>query len=114
MIAINAVVHIPVYIRVLEITGVVIAVAACALEYRKVAAIRMARRAYAVCVAMTGGKLRVGRVWERRASPVAPAHAVAGPAPGGWEVSCVLRRGMRWTGGAVVVGLVARDAGVAI
>ena len=114
VVAINAVVHIPVRVRVLEVGGVVIAVTARALEYRVVSTIGVARGAYAVCVAMTGGKLRVGGVRERRAGPVARAHTVAGSALCGREESGVLRRGMRWIGCVVVIGLMAVDAGVAV
>ena len=114
VIAINAVVHIPVHVRVLEVGRVVIAMAARALEYRVVSTIGVARGAYAVCVAMAGGKLRVGGVWERRAGPVDRAHAVTGSALCGWEESGVLRRGMRWIGCVVVIGLMAVDAGVAV
>ena len=52
LVAVDAVVHIPVYIRVMEVSGVVAAMAACALEYRIVVRIRVARGANAVCVAM--------------------------------------------------------------
>ena len=114
VVAIDAVVHIPVHVRVLEVGGVVIAMAARALEYRVVSTIRVACGAYAVCVAMTGGKLRVCGVRERPAGPVDRAHAVAGPALCGWEESGVLRRGMCWIGCVVVIGLVAADAGVAV
>ena len=114
VVAINAVVHIPVHVRVLEVSGVVIAMAARALEYRVVSTIRVACGAYAVCIAMAGGKLRVGGMRERRAGPIDRAHAVAGPALCGWEESGVLRRGMRWTGRAVVIGLMAGDAGIAV
>ena len=114
VVAINAVVHIPVHVRVLEVGGVVIAVTARALEYRVVSTIGVARGAYAVCVAMTGGKLRVGGVRERRAGPVDRAHAVTGSALCGREESGVLRRGMRWIGCVVVIGLVAADAGIAV
>ena len=114
VVAINAVVHIPIHIRVLEIGGIIIAMAARALEYRVVSTIRVARGAYAVCVAMAGGKLCVGGVRERRAGPIDRAHAVAGPALCGREESGVLRGGMRWTGRAIVIGLMAADAGIAV
>ena len=110
----RAAVHIAIHVRVREVGGVVIAMAARALEYRVVSTIRVARGAYAVCVAMTGGKPRVVAVWERPAGPIGRAHAVAGPALRGREEGGVLRCGMRRTGGAVVIVLMAANAGVAV
>ena len=110
----RATVHIPIYVRVLEVAGVVIAMAACALENGVIRSICMARGAYAVCVAMTRGELGVIAVRERPGCPVDRAYAVAGPALCGWEEIGVLRRGMRWTGRAVVIGQMAGNARVAI
>ena len=110
----RATVHIPVYVRVLEVAGVVIAMAARALEYRVIRSICMARGAYAVCVAMTRGERGVIAVRERPACPVDRAYAVAGPALCGWEEIGVLRSRMRWTGRAVVIGQMAGNARVAV
>ena len=110
----GAAVHIPIYVRVLEIAGVVVAMAARALEYRVVSTIDVTCGAYAVCIAMTGGKLRVVSVWERRTGPIARAHAVAGPALCNREERDVRARGMGWLCGPVVVGLMACTARVAV
>ena len=52
LVAVNAVVHIPIDVRVLEVRGIVIAMAARALEYRIVAAINVASRTLAVGIAV--------------------------------------------------------------
>lgn len=52
LVAVTAVVHIPAHVRVLEIGGVVIAMAPGALKDRKVGHGDMARRANPACVAM--------------------------------------------------------------
>ena len=105
LITVNAVVHIPTYIRVTKVAGVIAAMAACALEDRVVTAIRVASGALAVCVAMVGWKPRVVGVWERRPGPVRCAHAVAGPALSNREERDVCPRGMGWVRCAVIVGL---------
>ena len=110
----RATVHIPIYVRVLEVAGVVIAMAACALENGVIRSICMARGAYAVCVAMTRGELGVIAVRERPGCPVDRAYAVAGPALCGWEEIGIRRRGMRWTGRAVVIGQMAANARVTV
>jgi hypothetical protein len=100
----------------LEVGGVIAAMFMTirARELRVVSRNQVARRALAVCVAMTGGEPRVVAVWERSASPVGRAHAVAGSALCGREESRVLRRGMRWTGRAVVIALMAVNARIAV
>ena len=114
LVAVNAVVHIPVHVRVLKIAGVVIAMAARALEHRVVSTIDVARGALAVGVAMGDGELGVVRMRERRAGPRAGAHAVAGSALCNREERDVRARGMGRVGGPVVVGLMAGAAGVAV
>lgn len=52
LVTINAVVHVPVYVRVPEVCCVVVAMACRALEYRVVIRVDVARGANAVCVAM--------------------------------------------------------------
>jgi hypothetical protein len=52
LVAVDAVVHIPIHSIVLEVSGIVAAVTGRALEYRIVVRIRMACRANTVCVAM--------------------------------------------------------------
>jgi hypothetical protein len=52
LVTVNAVVHIPVYVRVLEVTGIVVAMATRALENRVVTAVNVARGALAICIAM--------------------------------------------------------------
>jgi len=54
LVTVNAVVHIPVYVRVLEIVRVIVAMAARALEDRVVTTVNVARGALAVCVAVAG------------------------------------------------------------
>jgi len=114
VVTVHAVVHIPVHIRVLEVVGVIAAMAARALELRIVSADNVASRALAVCVAMVDGELRVLRVIKSRPGPIARAHAVAGPARCGREENAIRRRGMRRVSGAVVIGLMARYARVAV
>src|SRR5215469_6919531 len=58
LITVNAVVHVPVYVRVLEIARVVVAMADRALEDRVVPAIGVTRGALAVCVAVVGREAR--------------------------------------------------------
>ena len=70
VVTIGAGVHIPVDIGVMEIGGVVVAVAARARELRIVAAHCMACNANTAGVAMTRRKLRVIRVWKCAARPI--------------------------------------------
>ena len=106
LIAVNAVVHIPVYVRVLEVVGVVAAMAGRALEYRVVVRIRMARGTNAVGVAMVNRELRVLRVIERGTSP--GGRGMAGRAGGREELRL---RGVAGIRGVVVIGLMAADTG---
>ena len=54
LVTVDAVVHIPVYVRVLEIVRVIVAMAARALEDRVVTTVNVARGALAACVAVAG------------------------------------------------------------
>ena len=54
LITVNAVVDIPVHVVVMEVRGVIVAVAARALEDRVVTSVDVTRGALAVCVAMGG------------------------------------------------------------
>jgi len=114
LVAVSAVVHIPVHVRVLKIVGVVIAMAARALEHRVVSTVNVAGGALAVGVAMGDGELGVVRMRERRAGPRAGAYAVAGSALCNREERGVRARGMSRVGGSVVVGLMAGAARVAV
>ena len=111
LVTVDAVVHIPVYIVVLEIVRVVVAMAARALEDRVVPAINVARGALAVCVAMRSWEACVLRVIECRSSPC--ARGVTGRALRGREENGILSRRVRRVGGAVVIALVACNARVA-
>lgn len=106
LVTVNAVVHIPVYIRVVEVARVVAAMAGRALEYRVVVRIRMARGANAVGVAMVNRELGVLGVIERRTSPC--GGGMAGRAGGREELRLRSVTGIRRV---VVIGLVAADTG---
>lgn len=105
LVAVNAVVHVPAHVIVLEVVGVVAAMAARTLENGVVAGINVARGAHAVGVAMGNGERRVLRVVERRACP--SRGVVTG-------LTCCreeLRLGrMAWIGRIVVIVLMATDA----
>ena len=105
LVAVDAVVHIPVYLVVVEVAGVVAAMAAGALEYRVVAGINVAGSANSVGVAMVDRELRVLRVIEGRTSP--GARVVAGLARGWKELRL---GGVAGIGCVVVVRLMAPDA----
>ena len=105
LVAVNAVVHIPAHLLVVEVTRVVAAVAARALEYGVVAGINVAGGAYAVSVAMANRERRVLRVVERRARP--SRSVVTGLTSSGEELRL---RGVARIRCVVVVGLVATDA----
>ena len=109
LVAVRAVVHIPVHVRVLEIAGVVIAMAPGALKDRKVGHRDVAGRTVPTCVAMGDGELRVSRVRETRPRPVDQGAQMAVQARGR-EESGVGRRGVRGVRSPVVVGLMAADA----
>ena len=106
LVAIDTVVDIAANIRVLEIGGIIAAVASGALEDGIVVRIDMARGAHVIRVAMGGRELCVLRVIERGAGP--GGGVVAGLARGGEEL--LLRRVTR-VRGVVVVGLMAANAG---
>jgi hypothetical protein len=105
LVAVDAVVDISVDLLVVEVTRVVAAVAARALEYRVVAGINVAGSANAVGVAMVDRELGVLRVIEGRARPSRGVVAVL--ARGRKELRL---RGVAWTGCVVVVRLMATDA----
>jgi hypothetical protein len=69
LVAIYAVVNVSRNILVMEVRGIVPAVAPSALENCVVSRVRVARRAYTVRVAVINGELRVLRVVERRTRP---------------------------------------------
>ena len=89
-----------------EISGIIAAMAGRALEYRVIVRIRMARGANPVCVAMVDRELRVLRVIEGRTSP--GGRGVASRAGGREERRL---RGVAGIRGVVVVGLMAADTG---
>ena len=69
LVAVDAVVHIPIHVLVVEVSGVVAAVATRALEYCVVAGINVAGSTHAVGVAMVDRELCVLRVIECRTGP---------------------------------------------
>ena len=69
LVAVHAVVHVAVHLRVVEVVRIIPAVAASALEDGVIVRIRMARRAHAIGIAVIDGEARVLRVIERRRSP---------------------------------------------
>lgn len=111
----GAAVHIPIYIRVIEVRGVVAAmfVAIRACELRIVSRNQVTRRALPVGIAMTGWEPRVVAVGERPAGPVARAHAVARPALCNREERGIRTRRMGRACGPVIVTLMAGAARVA-
>ncbi len=104
LIAVDAVVDVPRNVVVLEIVGIVAAVASRALEDSVVIRIRMARRAHVVGVAVTGRELRILPVIERGPGP--GCRVVAGLAGGREELR--LRRVSRIRR-VVVIRLVATN-----
>ncbi len=104
LITVNAVVHIPIYIRVTEVVGIVAAMTGRALEYRVVVRIRMTRGANAVGVAMVNRELRVLRVIERRTSP--GGRGMASRTGSREELRLLCVAGIR---GVVVIGLMATN-----
>jgi len=111
LVTVNAVVHIPVHVVVLEIVRVIVAMAARALEDRVVPSVNVTRGTLAVGIAVVGGESRVLRVIECGSSPC--ARGVAGRALRRREEHRILSRRVRRVGGAIVVALVARNAGIA-
>ena len=71
LVTVNAVVHVPVHVRVVEIVRVVIAMASRALENRVVTAVYVTRGALPVCVAVVDRESRVLRVIECCSRPCA-------------------------------------------
>ena len=69
LVTINAVIHIPGHILVVEVRSVVAAVAPRALEHRVIVRARMARRANAVGVSVIDGEIRVLGMVECRSRP---------------------------------------------
>ena len=105
LVAVGTVVHIPTHLLVTEVIRVVTSVAACALEYRVVIGINVARGTNAIGVTVVDRELRVPRMVERRACP--SRGVVAGLACSRKELR--LRR-VTWIGRVVVVVLMATDA----
>ncbi len=106
LIAIDAVVDVPRNVVVLEIVGVIAAMASRALEDGVVVRIRMARGAHVIGVAVAGRELRVLSVIE--CGPRPRCRVVAGLA--GRREELRLRR-VPWIRRVVVVRLVAPNAG---
>jgi len=106
LVTIDAVVHIPIDVRVAEIIGIVAAMAARALEHRIVVGVRVARGANSVGVAMIDRKTRVLRVVEGCACPRGGVVAVLACCREELRLSLVTRIGR-----VVVIGLMATDAG---
>jgi hypothetical protein len=104
LVTVDAVVHIPVHIVMVEVSSIVAAVARRALEDRIIIRINVARGANAVSVAMTGRESRVLRVIERR---TCPGRRVVTRRAGGREK--LLLRGVAGISGVVVIGLMATD-----
>lgn len=105
LVAVDAVVQIPVDVLVVEVIRVIASVAACALEYRVVIGINVAGSTNAVGVTVVDRELRVQRMVEGRACP--RRGVVAGLACGRKELR--LRR-VTWIGRVVVIVLMATDA----
>ena len=106
LVAIHAVVNIPLDVVVVEIVRVPTAVATGALENRVVIRIDMAGRTHSIGVAMVDRELRVLRVIERRVQPVSSVMTVLAR-----RREELRLRGMPRIRGVVVVSLVAADAG---
>ena len=110
LIAGRAVVHIPAHVRVLEIVGVVVAMAPGALKDRKIAQRGVALRANPAGVAMAGWELRVIRVRERRIGPGVFCRIVAVQARGGEELR-IRAAAVERNAVGVVVGRMTADTG---
>ena len=104
LVAVDAVVDISRNVVVMEIVGVIAAMAAGALENRVVVGVDMARRTHATRVAMARWKLRVLRMVKGRARPC--GCVVASLACRGEELRL---RSVARVRGVVVVSLVAAD-----
>src|ERR1700758_3487751 len=104
LVTVDAVVHVPVYIRVMEVGGIVATVTRGTLKHGVVVRVGVARRAHAVGVAVINRELRVLGVIERRAGP--RRRGVARRARSREELRlCRVARIRR----VVVIGLVAAD-----
>lgn len=105
----RATVDIPIHVWVLEVGGIVAAmfVTIRARELRVVSRNQVARRALAIRVAVIDGELRVIRVIEPRRG--APRARVVAARACRCEDRGIQPRRVRWTGGVVVIVLVAAD-----
>ena len=106
LVTVDAVVHIPVHVVVLEIIRVIAAMTSGALEDGVVVRIGVAGRAHIAGIAMAGRESCVLRVIEGRTRP--GRRVVAGRAGGREELRL---RGVAGVGGVVVIGLMAADTG---
>jgi len=105
LVAVDAVVDITRNVVVMEVVGVIAAMASSALENGVVVGVDMARRTHPTGVAMARRELRVLRMIEGRAGPCRCVVAVL--AGSGEELRLCSVTGVR---GVVVVGLVTSDA----
>ena len=105
LVTIDAVVDVPIHVRVTEISWIVATMAIRALEHRIVIRVGMARGAHSVGVAMIDRKARVLRVVEGCACPRGGVVAVL--ARSREELRLSLVTGI---GGVVVIRLMAPDA----
>ena len=110
LIAINAVVKVAAHVRVLEIVGVVVAMAPGALKDHKVAQSGVAGRTNPAGVAMAGGELRVIGVREGRIGPGVFCRVVAVQAGGRKELR-IRAAAVQGNAVGVVVGRMAADTG---
>ena len=106
LVTVNAVVDIPVNVRVPEVLGIVAAMAACALEHRIVIRVRVTRGTSTIGVAMVHREPGVLRVVESGAGPCGGVVAVLARSREELRLSRVT-----WIGRVVVIGLMATDAG---
>lgn len=105
LVTVDAVVDIPVNVRVTEVSGIIAAMAAGALEHRIVIRVRVARGASTVGIAMVHREPGVLRVIESGAGPCGGVVAVL--ARSREELRLRLVTGI---GRVVVIGLMATDA----
>ena len=110
LVAVHAVVHIPVHVRMREIVGVIVAMAAGALKDQKVVQSGVAARAGPARVAMVDGELGVIRVREGCVGPGVFCRIVAVQA-GGREELRVGAAAMQRNAVGVVVGCMTADTG---
>ncbi len=105
LITVDAVVNVPVHIRVAEIVCIIAAMASGALENGIVVGVDVARRAHAVRVAVRDRELRVLRMVEGGVGPSRRRMASRARRREELRLSRVAR-----IGGVVVIGLMATDA----